>query len=193
MTQCFNKVNNGVTVQPDGARENPIDCNNDRLGTGLPNALLNAWVKRVEIQRRVVAVVVDEGGRRRQEGGKRLGGGEDLRADTGADQLRQLQLRNALDDVEPRAAQVVAIRVRHRDQDLDGVDVLGLHLGDGRVRSQQSETRQRLHVGVPLEVHVEDARNADGAPDPVQAQGSNLRVITVLEIIYFLVHDPEFL
>jgi hypothetical protein len=39
---------------------------------------------------------------------------------------------------------------------------------------------------------VEDARDADGAPDPVQAQGGNLRVITVLEIILFLIHDPLF-
>jgi hypothetical protein len=192
LTQCFDKVNNGVAVQPDGARENPVDCNNDRLGTGLPDALLDAGVERVEIQRRVVTVVVDEGGRRREEGGKRLGGGEDLRADAGADQLRQLQLRNTLDDVKPRAAQVVAVRVRNSDQDLDGVDVLGLHLRDGRVRSQQSEAGQRLHVGVPLEVHVEDARDANGAPDSVQAQGGNLRVITVLEIIFFLIHDPGY-
>ena len=78
--------------------------------------------------------------------------GQSPRPNPGPDQLRQLQLRDAPQDVQPGVAQVVAVRLRHRDQRLDRVDVLGLHLGDGGVGGEQGEASEGLHVGVTLQL-----------------------------------------
>ena len=49
----------------------------------------------------------------------------------GPNHLGQLQLGDAAQDLQPGAAQVVAVRVGHRDQGLDRLNVLGLDVGDG--------------------------------------------------------------
>ena len=56
-------------------------------------------------------------------------------------------------DLQPRAAQVVSIGVGDGDERLDGVDVLQLHLGDGRGARQEGEAPQGLDVGVALQLH----------------------------------------
>ena len=52
----------------------------------------------------------------------------------------------------PGAAEVVAVGVSHRDERLDRVDVLRLHLGDRGRRREEGEARQGLHVGVTLQL-----------------------------------------
>ena len=97
-----------------------------------------------------------------------------------ADGLGELELADALEYLVPRLAQIVAVGVRNGDERLDALDVLGLHLGDGRGRGEQSEARQRLHVRVALQLQVEDARDADGTTHAVQAQVDHLVVVRVL-------------
>ena len=69
----------------------------------------------------------------------------------------------------------------HRDQGLDRVDVLCLHLRDTRVGSEQGEPGQRLDEGVPLQLEVEDAGDPDGAPDALEAEEAHLSLITILK------------
>lgn len=52
----------------------------------------------------------------------------------------------------PGVAQVVAIRVCHSDQGLDGVDVLLLHFCDAGAGRQQGEPGQSLNVSIPLQL-----------------------------------------
>ena len=54
--------------------------------------------------------------------------------------------------LEPRAAQIVAISVCDRDERLDGVYVLQLHLCDGCGARQKCEPRKGLDVGVALQL-----------------------------------------
>ena len=54
--------------------------------------------------------------------------------------------------LEPRAAQIVAISVGDRDERLDGVDVLQLHLCDGCGARQKCEPCKGLNVGVALQL-----------------------------------------
>jgi hypothetical protein len=51
---------------------------------------------------------------------------EELVLDAGADHLGELELRDAAEDLQPGGAQVVPVRVRHRDQRLDRLNVLRL-------------------------------------------------------------------
>ena len=129
---------------------------------------------------------------------------DELRPDARADQLGQFQLADALEDLQPRLAcginqkrneslehegkgrkvlptQIVAVGVGDGDERLDGVDVLGLDLGDGGVGREQREARQRLNEGVALRRHVEDAGDADGAAHAVQTQRRQLVVVAVLQ------------
>ena len=52
----------------------------------------------------------------------------------------------------PRLAQVVAVGVSDGDQRLDRVDILHLHLCDRRRCREESEPRQRLHIGISLQL-----------------------------------------
>ena len=69
----------------------------------------------------------------------------------------------------------------HRDQGLDRVDVLCLHLRHTRVGREQGEPGQRLDEGVPLELEVEDAGDPDGAPDALEAEKTHFSLVTVLK------------
>ena len=69
----------------------------------------------------------------------------------------------------------------HRDQGLDRVDVLCLHLRHTRVGSEQGEPGQRLDEGVPFELEVEDAGDPDGAPDALEAEKAHFSLITILK------------
>ncbi|KAJ3628849.1 hypothetical protein MTP99_013287 [Tenebrio molitor] len=63
----------------------------------------------------------------------------ELREPPGALELRQLQLRYALQYVQPAGTQVVAVGVSDLDQRLDRVDVLRFHLRGRRVGGQMRE------------------------------------------------------
>lgn len=52
----------------------------------------------------------------------------------------------------PGVAQVVAVRVGHSDEGLDGVNVLLLHFCYARAGCQQGEPCQCLHVRIPLQL-----------------------------------------
>ena len=69
----------------------------------------------------------------------------------------------------------------YRDQGLDRVDVLCLHLRHTRVGREEGEPGQGLDEGVPLELEVEDAGDPDGAPDALEAEKAHLSLVTVLE------------
>lgn len=58
----------------------------------------------------------------------------------------------------PGVAQVIAVSVSHSDEGLDGVDVLLLHFSDARAGSEQSEPRESLNVGVPLQLLTKKKR-----------------------------------
>ena len=67
----------------------------------------------------------------------------------------RLQFEDNITDnphLEPRAAQIVAISVCDRDERLDGVYVLQLHLCDGCGTRQKCEPRKGLDVGIALQL-----------------------------------------
>ena len=77
--------------------------------------------------------------------------------------------------------EVVAVSVRHCNEGLDRVNVLSFDLRDGRVRRKERETGQRLDESVPFERHVEDASDADGTTDTVEAQCGHVQIVAILQ------------
>lgn len=96
----------------------------------------------------------------------------------------------------PGVAQVVAVRVGHSDERLNGINILLLHFCDAGARCQQGEPGQGLYVCIPLQLlhkntrrwlkilkdeettfqirlqylYGEDTRYSDCATDPFQTQ-----------------------
>ena len=76
---------------------------------------------------------------------------------------------------------VVAVSVRHCNEGLDRVNILSFDLRDGRICREEGETSQRLDESVPFERHVEDASDADGTTNTVEAQRGHVQIVTILE------------
>eukprot|EP01137_Pigoraptor_chileana_P033943 Opistho-2@25726 len=98
-----------------------------------------------------------------------------------ANQLGHLQLRNALEHVVPRALQVVALRVRNRNEALDRLNVLRLHVCGTAAAAQARELGKRLDVCIALQLHVEDGADPDGALEAVEAECDHRGILRVLE------------
>ena len=78
-------------------------------------------------------------------------------------------------------AQIVAIGVGDGDERFDRVDILRLDLRDGRIGREEGEASQGLNESVPFQRHVEDARDANGTADAVQAEGRHFQIVAVLQ------------
>lgn len=95
----------------------------------------------------------------------------------------------------PGIPQVVAIRVSHRDERLDGVDVLLLHFGDAGAGCQQGEAGKGLNVGISFQLQHKTRRHADpslgtATPTPVGLGPGCLGRYTARPLGFLHSHTP---